>query len=76
MQLKEFSLISPSVEAKEVFQALKIAIAPEAINQALETSNSFEKRQRKLPSSLVVCDRDCNEFVVIRFDGNCTNESS
>ncbi len=55
MQLKEFSLISPSVEAKEVFQALKIAIAPEAINQALETSNSFEKRQRKLPSSLVVC---------------------
>ena len=55
MQLKEFSLISPSVEAKEVFQALNIAIAPEVIDQALEKSKSFEKRKRKLPASLVVC---------------------
>ncbi len=30
-------------------------IAPEAIEQELETSNSLEKRQQKLPSSLVVC---------------------
>ena len=76
MQLKEFPLINPKLEAKEVFQALKIAIAPEAINQALEKSHRFEKRQRKLPASLVVCDRDCDEFVVIRFDGNYPQKSS
>ncbi len=55
MKLKEFSLISPSVEALEVFQAIQTVITPEAINQALEKSNSFEQRKRKLPASLVVC---------------------
>ncbi len=55
MQLKEFLLISPSLEAKEVFQAIQTVIAPEAIAQALEKSNSFEERKRKLPASLVVC---------------------
>ena len=55
MQLKEFSLISPSVGASEVFQAIQTVIAPEAINQALEKSNSYEERKRKLPASLVVC---------------------
>jgi hypothetical protein len=55
VQLKEFSLISPKLEASLVFQAIQSAIAPEVIDQELEKSNSFEKRQRKLPSSLVVC---------------------
>ena len=55
MQLKEFLLISPSVEGSEVFQAIETVIAPEAIEQALNKSNSFEKRKRKLPASLVVC---------------------
>lgn len=55
MQLKEFLLISPSVEASEVFQAIQTVIAPEAIEQALKKSNSFEQRKRKLPASLVVC---------------------
>ena len=76
MQLKEFALINPSVKAKEVFQAIQTAIAPEVIDQALERSDRFEKRQRKLPASLVVCDRYCDEFVVIRFDGNCPKKSS
>jgi Insertion element 4 transposase N-terminal len=63
VQLKEFALINPKLEAKEVFQAIQTAmptatrsvIAPEAIDQALEKSARFEKRQRKLPASLVVC---------------------
>ncbi len=55
MQLKEFSLISPKLKAAEVFQAMKTVITSEAIDQALAKSNSFEERQRKLPSSLVVC---------------------
>lgn len=49
------SLINPKLEASLVFQAIQTVISPEAINQELEKSNSFEKRQRKLPASLVVC---------------------
>ena len=55
MQLKEFSLISPALEAQEIFQAIQTVIPPEAIAIALEKSNSLEKRKRKLPASLVVC---------------------
>jgi hypothetical protein len=55
VQLKEFSLINPKLEASLVFQAIQTVISPEAINEELEKSNSFEKRQRKLPASLVVC---------------------
>ena len=55
MQLKEFSLINPKLEASLVFPAIQTVISPEIIDQELEKSNSVEKRQRKLPSSLVVC---------------------
>lgn len=55
MQLKEFALISPSIEAKEVFQAIQTVITPERIEQVLEKSQGREKRKRKLPASLVVC---------------------
>ena len=75
MQLKEFSLINPKLEASLVFQAIQTVISPEIIDQELEKSNSVEERKRKLPASLVVCDRNCHEFMVIRFNGNCTEES-
>ena len=52
MQLKEFALISPSIEAKEVFQAIETVITSERIEQALEKSQGWEKRKRKLPASL------------------------
>ena len=55
MQLKEFSLINPQLEASLVFQAIQTVIEPEMIEEALEKTNSFELRQRKLTSSLVVC---------------------
>ncbi len=55
MQLKEFSLINPKLEASLVFQAIQTVISPKIIDQELEKSKSVEKRQRKLPSSLVVC---------------------
>ena len=76
VQLKEFSLINPKLEAREVFQAIQTACAPDTYAQVLEKSNSFEKRQRKLPASLVVCDRNCHEFLVIRFNGDGTKKSS
>lgn len=55
MQLKKFALISRSIKAKEVFQAIETVITPELIEQALEKSKGREKRKRKLPASLVVC---------------------
>jgi hypothetical protein len=56
LQLKEFSLINPQLEASLVFQAIQTVIKPEMIVCiALEKTNSFESRQRKLTSSLVVC---------------------
>ena len=55
MQLKEFSLINPKLEASLVFRAIETVIEPKMIELALEKTNSFESRQRKLTSSLVVC---------------------
>ena len=55
MQLKEFALINPKLEASLVFQAIETVIQPEMIEAALKKSNSFESRRRKLTSSLVVC---------------------
>lgn len=55
MQLKEFSLINPKLEASSVFQAIETVIKPEMIEAALKKTNSLESRQRKLTSSLVVC---------------------
>ncbi len=50
MQLKEFSLINPKLEASLVFQAIQTVISPEIITQELEKSNSVEERKRKLPA--------------------------
>ncbi|MBE9048111.1 transposase domain-containing protein [Pleurocapsales cyanobacterium LEGE 10410] len=55
MQLKEFALIKPKLEASLVFQAIKTVIQPEMIEAALKKTNSLESRRRKLTSSLVVC---------------------
>ena len=55
MHLKEFALITPKLEASLVFRAIQTVISPEIIDQELEKSNSVFQRQRKLPSSLVVC---------------------
>ena len=55
MQLKEFSFISPVIEAALVFKAIETVISPDVIAQTLGNTNSVEERKRKLPSSLVVC---------------------
>jgi hypothetical protein len=55
MQLKEFSIISPVIEAPLVFKAIETVISPTLIAQSLGKTNSVEERKRKLPSSLVVC---------------------
>jgi Insertion element 4 transposase N-terminal/Transposase DDE domain len=54
LQLKEFSLINPIIEAAEVFKAIETAIPAEMIEQAIGKTNSQQQRQRKLPSDLVI----------------------
>ncbi len=75
MQLKEFSFISPVIEAALVFKAIETVISPDVIAQTLGDTNSVEERKRKLPSSLVVCLGKRYESVVIRFNGHCPQES-
>ena len=54
MQLKEFSLINPIIEAADVFKAIETAIPSEMIEQAIGETNSQQQRQRKLSSDLVI----------------------
>lgn len=67
MQLSEFSLTPAGIELGAVFQAIETVIPAETINQAIESTQSQEERNRRLPTHLVVGSRDCHEFVVERF---------
>jgi len=42
VHLKEFSFISPVIEAAEVFSAIETAIPPDAIAQAVGKTDSVE----------------------------------
>ena len=55
MQLKDFSLIAPTLEAELIFKAIETVISPSVIRQTLLETGSCEERSRKLPSGLVVC---------------------
>lgn len=55
MQLREFSLITPTIEAGDVFKAIASAIPIEVINQTLAQHDRPTQRVRKLPAHLVVC---------------------
>jgi len=54
MQLSEFTLTLAGIEPGEVFQAIETVIAAETINQAIESTQSQEERNRRLPTHLVV----------------------
>jgi Insertion element 4 transposase N-terminal/Transposase DDE domain len=54
VQLKELSLTSPKISPEEVFQAIALAIPSESIASAIESTQSERKRNRKLPTHLVV----------------------
>lgn len=55
MQLREFTLITPTIEAGQVFKAIESTIPIEVINDTVAQSNRQTQRQRKLPAHLVVC---------------------
>lgn len=53
--LKDFSLITPTLEAELIFKAIETVISPCVIRQTLLETGSCEERARKLPSGLVMC---------------------
>ena len=55
MHLKEFSFFSHTLENREIFKAIEIAIPASAIKQAIAKTKVEEKRHRALPAHLVVC---------------------
>jgi len=55
MQLREFTLITPTIEVGQVFKAIETAIPIEVINNTIAKSDRPTQRVRKLPAHLVVC---------------------
>jgi len=76
MQLKEFSLISLVIKSAYLFRAIEAAIPLEVIEQTIGYTEAQEDRvsQAAIPTSSVFS--DCDEFVVIGFDGNSVEKSS
>lgn len=50
VHLKEFSLVSPKIQATEIFKAIETAIPTEAIEQAVAKTKVEEERYRPLPA--------------------------
>ena len=55
VHLKDFSLLSPTIQSSDVLKAIETAIPPMAIEQAIAKTKAGEQRRRSLPAQLVVC---------------------
>jgi hypothetical protein len=75
MQIKEFSLITPVIEAASVFKALETAIPSAAIQQAIDKTHSQQERQRKLPFFVGDQFGDRHEPVVVGVNENSSEKS-
>ena len=53
--LKNFSLLSPTIQRSDLLKAIETAIPATAIEQAIATTKASEERNRSLPAHLVVC---------------------
>ena len=54
LHLKNFSLLSPTIQSSDVLKAIKIAIPATAIEEAIANTEADEERKRSLPAQLVV----------------------
>ena len=55
VHLKDFSLLSPTIQSSDLLKAIEIAIPATAIEKAIVTSKASEERNRSLPAHLVIC---------------------
>ena len=54
MELKPLNLIAPKIQASEIFPALELIMSHQAIEEAISETNSQEKRNRMLPTHLII----------------------
>jgi hypothetical protein len=54
VHLKDFSLLSPSIQSSDLLKAIETAIPATAIEEAIATTQADEERKRSLPAQLVV----------------------
>lgn len=54
MKLPPLTLISPKIQASEIFPALELIMSHQAITEAIAETKSQEKRHRLLPTHLII----------------------
>jgi len=54
VHLKDFSLVSPTIQKGDLLKAIETAIPKTAIKQAIANTGCYEERKRSLPAQLVV----------------------
>ena len=54
MELKSLTLIAPKIQVSEIFPALELIMSHQAIDEAISETNSQEKRNRLLPTHLII----------------------
>jgi hypothetical protein len=54
MELKPLTLIAPKIQVSEIFPALELIMSHQAIDEAISETNSQEKRNRLLPTHLII----------------------
>jgi len=70
-QLLRFKNEIAHVPGGQLFRALEQVIGSQTIEQAVQLTCSSERRQRILPTNVVVDKSDCNKFLVIRLNSRC-----
>ena len=77
MELKPLNLIAPKIQVSEIFPALELIMSHQAIEEAISETNSQEKRNRLLPTHLIIAlVINWSEFVVKRLHCRCIEEFS
>ncbi len=54
MSLIDFQLISPKIQPNQLFKAIESVISSEKISEAITSSKSLERRNRNLPTHVIV----------------------
>jgi len=55
LHLKDFSVLSPTLQSSDLLKAIEIAIPATVIEEVIAATKASEQRNRSLPAQLVVC---------------------
>lgn len=75
VQLKDFSLITPTLEAELIFKAIETVISPSVIRQTLSETGSCEERPLEIAIWVGSVSSHSNESMVIGSNGGRTEKS-